>query len=93
MPAPRLYQIYKLKLSYVIESEFNVHISKDRAKSYIISLQDNQLFRQIRILTEDYNDFNKWIVFIDCNGITNIEEAAGRLIREGFYLNNRHFVL
>ena len=93
MSAPRLYKIYKLKLSYVLSENFNVHIPKGQEDLFTISQQDNQLFRQIRILTEDYNDFNKWIVFIDCNGISNKEEAAGELIREGFYLNNEHYVL
>lgn len=93
MKSSKLYQLFKFKLPFIIESNFNVSVPEDRALKYTVSQQDNQLFRQIRILTEDYADFNKWIVFIDCAGSANKEDAVSRLIYDGFYLNGKHFVL
>ena len=93
MSSPKLYQLYKLKLKAIIAADYRVLIPEERSVFYRIAQQDNQLFRQIRLITGDSSDFNKWIVFVDCNGLTDKEEPVARLIHDGFYLNDRHFVL
>lgn len=60
---------------------------------YIITQQDNQLFRQIRIITGDGGKFNRWIVFVDCNGISDRETPVAKLIHDGFLLNGTQYML
>ena len=60
---------------------------------YIIAQQDNQLFRQIRIITGDGGKFNRWIVFVDCNGISDRETPVAKLIHDGFLLNGTRYML
>lgn len=58
-----------------------------------IKQQDNLLFRQIRIITGNYGEFNPYTVFVDCKAGKNDEENLSHLISFGFFLNGRRFVM
>lgn len=78
----------------LVDSNYRFQISKDQRLQYTISQQYNQLFRQIQIITGDYSDFNRYIVFVDCTGISvKREEFVGEIIRNGFTINNQRFEL
>ena len=90
---PKLYHLRKLPIKYIVKNEYDLHLSAEEEKQFTISQQDNQLFRQIRIITNDGSEFNKWIVFVNCKGLTDKEEAINRMIHEGFKINDELFVL
>lgn len=78
----------------LVQADYRLQIPKDKRLQYTISQQYNQLFRQIQIITGDYSDFNRYIVFVDCNGVSaNREELVGYIIRNGFTINNQRFEL
>lgn len=60
---------------------------------YVINQQDNMLFRQIRLITGDFNKTNKYIVFVNCKGGKNHADALSEIVRNGFYLGNTHYVM
>lgn len=75
----------------IIKNEFN--LNKDKFIDNIVSNGDNQLFRQIRLITKDKRYFNKYVVFVDINNCLSHEEDLNRLLREGFLLNGYKFLL
>lgn len=93
MFAPKLYIVRKLTLSDITENNFDVQTDRNTDGRYRIKQQDNQLFRQIRLITNDRRSFNKWIVFVDCSGGQNHKSQMERLIRNGFIFNSQHFVI
>ena len=93
MFAPKLYIVRKLSLNDVIDNNFDIQTNRDNDGKYRIKQQDNQLFRQIRLITNDNRSFNKWIVFVDCSGGQNHKGEMERIIRNGFIFNSQRFVV
>jgi hypothetical protein len=61
-------------------------------KKYEIKQQDNMLFRQIRLITNDYSDYNKYIIFVNCKGYKKYENELRKMLKTGFYINGTHFM-
>lgn len=93
MFAPKLYIVRKLSIFDLIENSFNIETNKENEGKYRIKQQDNQLFRQIRIVTNDYRQFCKWIVFVDCAGGKSHPEVIEHIVNQGFMFNDQHFVI
>ena len=93
MFAPRLYTVRKFSFSELYANSFNWELTNEQEKKYYIKQQDNMLFRQIRLITHDYNNFNKYVIFVDCKGGKTHESALSDLVMNGFYINNVHYVL
>lgn len=51
------------------------------------------LFRQIRLITRDFSNFNKYVIFVDCKGGRTRENELSALVMNGFYINGAHYVL
>lgn len=62
-------------------------------ESYLVKQQDNQLFRQVRLLTHDNSDFNKYFLFVDCSSHRKKKDELSTIIKSGVTIDNRHFVL
>lgn len=88
--SPPLYSVRKYPLKYLIDCNFKLTETKD-IPLYHIKQQDNPLFRQIRIITRDISNFNRWISFIDCKGGKSYEEDLSRLVLDGFTLKGVDF--
>ena len=84
MFAPDLYIVRKLTLNDIIDNNFDIQTDRKTDGKYHIKQQDNQLFRQIRIVTNDNRSFNKWIVFVDCSSGKNHPDAIERIVKKGF---------
>ena len=93
MFAPDLYIVRKLTLNDIIDNNFDIQTDRKTDGKYHIKQQDNQLFRQIRIVTNDNRSFNKWIVFVDCSSGKNHPDAIERIVKKGFIFNSQHFVI
>lgn len=93
MFAPKLYTVRKLELKYILDNNFTIKVSSKDERKFHVNEQDNMLFRQIRLITSDYGDYNKYIIFVDCRaGSKAKEENLSALIRDGFSLNNQRFI-
>lgn len=93
MTSPKLYKLLKIPLRALVDAEYEIHIDNLRDNQFVISQQDNQLFRQIRLITKDDANFNEWIVFVDCNGISDKETPLSHIISNGFTINGEKYVL
>lgn len=51
------------------------------------------LFRQIRLITGDNGNYNKYVIFVDCKGANNKDEELAELIMNGFIVNGEKYVL
>lgn len=92
MYSPPLYTVRKFALKFIIDNEFDIRLSPDDEKQYYINQQDNMLFRQIRLITENTDKFNKYVVFVDCKGGKSYESELRSIVINGFNIGNSHFV-
>ncbi len=94
MFAPKLYQVLKFTYRQIIDNDFRFDFerTKDRNR-YAINQQDNLLFRQIRLITEDSCRYNKYIVFVDIKSGKSDLENLSKLIKEGFYIDNKKYIM
>lgn len=92
MKSPKLYTIRKITLKEIIDNKNNFKIPYNKRKIYNIKQSDNMLFRQVRLITNDYRDFNKYIVFVDCKGWKSREKELKEILKNGFYLNSIKFL-
>lgn len=90
MFAPKLYSVYKFPFLDVWYHNYQMNENLDQ---YIIKQQDNQLFRQIRLLTNNNTDFIPHVVFMSCKGVKSKQEDFQFLLENGFEVNHRHYVL
>lgn len=93
MFAPPLYSVRKFPYRDIIECNFNIQFNKKEEKRHIIQQQDNQLFRQIRLITNNYKKYNPYIVFVDIKGGRNNQENLSKLITNGFIINGKKYVI
>ena len=83
----------KIPFKFLLENNFEINISDDEMEKFNVKQQDNQLFRQIRIITGDNSDYNKYITFVDCKGGKIYEDELSRLILRGYKLKSQDFVI
>ena len=92
MKSPTLYTIRKFTLKQIVKDNYILEISKSEQKLYEIKQSDNMLFRQVRLITNDHNKYNKYIVFLDCTGWKSKEKQLREILRNGFHVNGVHFI-
>ncbi len=90
--SPTLYTIRKFKLRNILNQEYNVILSMEQEKSYYIKQQDNMMFRQIRLITDYKEEYNPYIVFVDCKGFQQQSDIMYELLTNGFGINGKKFV-
>jgi hypothetical protein len=90
--SPTLYIIRKFKLRDVLNQEYKMKLNLEQEKMFYIKQQDNMMFRQIRLITDYDNEFNPYIVFIDCKGFQNETDIMRKLLTDGFSINGKKFI-
>ena len=93
MFSPKLYTVRKFKFKSIIDSKFNLNLTREEEKEFLIAQQDNLLFRQIRLITNNDNKYNPYIIFIDIHGGKNYQKELSELIGSGFIYNKRRYVV
>lgn len=107
MKSPNLYTIRKFKLQQFIDTNGSLTISDEQQKLYFIDQGDNPLFRQIRLITNNLEKFNPYVIFLDCKGYgvrtkdeqeKNIkigvrEETLRKFLKDGITVNGTKFVM
>lgn len=93
MFSPKLYIVRKFPLSFIISNKYNLDLSKDQEEMYYIKQSDNMLFRQIRLISNDSSEFNKYVVFVDCTGGQSKPEEIKKLIVDGFFVCGKHYLV
>ena len=90
--APKSYLVYKIPLNYLTEHQFSILVDEGE-NAFEIKQQDNALFRQIRLITENNSQWMRHIAFVDCKGGKDKSEKLSKLVLDGFSINDRHFVI
>lgn len=93
MFSPKLYTIRKFKFKDIIKSEYKLNLTLEQESYYYIQQQDNMLFRQIRLITSNLDDYNPYIIFVDCKSCKTWTDKLTKLIKDGFIVNGRNFIL
>ena len=93
MFAPKLYTVRKFDFSTLYAAQFNINIPKEQEAHYEIKQQDNMLFRQLRMISGNYNTYNPYVIFVNCKGAKSKDTALSALVNDGFYVDGEHFVL
>ena len=91
--APKLYTVRSFTLRELIDSDFNLSPSLEEEVAHQIRQQDNQLFRLIRIVTKTESKFNPFVIFVDCSGVSNYDEAIRHIVYEGVTLHGNKYVM
>lgn len=84
---PPLYKIRKIPIKDILTNELKP------TQKYLVRQSDNQMFRQIRLITSDISEYQKYFAFLDCAGYKNRSEELSQVIRNGFTIDDQHFVL
>lgn len=90
MFAPKLYEVYKFSFRDLLVRNF---ILDGNLEEFKIKQQDNMLFRQIRKITNNYEDFIPSVVFMSCKGVKTKQDDFLNLLENGFTINGKHFEL
>ena len=90
--APPLYVVRSYPLREIIAADYHLSREQGSDRRFYIKQADNPLFRQVRLITKFDGKFNPYVVFIDSSGSPKTEEYIGRLVRDGIYIDGRHFV-
>ena len=65
MFAPKLYSVYKIPLRDIVAADYDLLLDNEHLGRYKIRQQDSAMLRQIRLITGDYGNFNKYIIFVN----------------------------
>lgn len=84
MFSPKLYTVKKFPLSYIVSNHYNLCITNEETDKFCVKQQDNMLFRQIRLVTGDDLEFQKYITFVNCKGGKSLEKEITKLAANGF---------
>ena len=98
MKSPQLYAVLNFKIEEIFLNDGYVYLSDEEINEHKKLQQDNLLFRQIRLITNDDDKFNKYIIFVECNKVkqSNSTEKADKLreiLKNGFIVNGTKFVI
>lgn len=93
MHAPKLYAVLKFPLRFLIERQFCVDLTGEEEKKFRVRQQDNLLFRQIRLITGDTSEVQRFLIFVNCKGGRSYQKELTELIRKGLWVNGRHFII
>jgi hypothetical protein len=89
---PKLYELLKINLKLITTNNYNLTLNKEQLKLLTVKQSDNQLFRLCRIITGKDENFVPYIVFIDASSARSKIKELTRILKDGFYLNDIHFV-
>jgi hypothetical protein len=59
----------------------------------MVSNQDNGLFRHIRDITGYKDEYNYYVIFVDCKGYKNSKEELEYMLRNGFSVNGSKYIM
>ena len=89
----KLYAVNKIHLQDIVDNKYYMYVDQPHSCKYSIKQQDNMLFRQIRLLSKNYDDYNPYVIFVDCKGQKNKVDELSEIILNGFYFNGKRFVM
>lgn len=90
MFSPKLYGVRKIPAVEIIRGNFDISINDS---DYMVSQQDNMLFRLLRSITGENKKFVSQIIFVNCNGARSKKEEIKKMVIDGFIVNGVHFVM
>lgn len=98
MKSPQLYSVLNFNTDELFMNEGYIFLDDEQLEQHKKLQQDNLLFRQTRLITNDFDKYNKYIIFVGCHGIkqSNSTEKSDKLreiLKNGFYVNQRKFVI
>lgn len=93
MFSPPLYKVRKYPLSLLIKNNYNLRLDPQDDELYEIKQGDCMLFRQVRMISCDDSDTQRFVVFVDCGGGQNKPEAMKHLVEKGFKIGRQRFVM
>lgn len=91
MFAPDQYKVRKYPLRVLMNNNFNIVLSDE--SQFYIQQQDNPLFRQVRLLTHNDNKFQKYVIFVDCKGVSDKDAPLTEIISNGFTVNGTRYLM
>lgn len=83
--APKLYTVYKIPLRDIVNADFYITGNKEELSKYKIRQQDGSMLRLIRIITDDNNNFNPYLIFVNID--KKDKEIISEIVKDGFCLN------
>ena len=69
MKSPKLYAVLNFQIDEIFLNDGYIYLSEQEIEEHKKLQQDNLLFRQIRLVNNDFEKFNKYIVFVECNKV------------------------
>lgn len=98
MKSPKLYAVLNFQIDEIFLNDGYIYLSEQEIEEHKKLQQDNLLFRQIRLVNNDFEKFNKYIVFVECNkvkqtGSTEKTDKLKEILKNGFIVNGTRFVI
>lgn len=93
MYSPPLYSVLKLPISYIVNNNYNIKLTQEDAMKFQVLQGDNMLFRLVRMISNDYDKYQKFVVFVDSTGCQNKPDVLKRILEKGFSIGKFKYVL
>lgn len=81
----------KFPLSLFIKYNYKIPAEIANDPQYQVLQSDTMLLRQIRIISNNYEDYNPFVIFIDATGAQNKPKVVRHLLEHGAKIGKFHF--
>lgn len=88
----KMFNLLKIKIQQIIKAEFNLTLTEEEQKEYIIQQQDTLLFRQLSLIRGGDTKFINELIFVEAKHNKKRQEQLKKLLNEGFIYNNQKYV-
>ena len=90
--AIKLYDILKINISHIINTDFDLHIPKEDEYQYLIRQQNSPLFDQIKLIRGYDTDKINELIFVQARHNKKRKPQLEKLLRDGFKYNDIHYL-
>lgn len=91
MFSPKSYIVRKFPLNLFIRHNFNIPAEVAEDPQYQVLQSDTMLLRQIRLISNNTDDYNPFLIYIDAAGAQSKPDAVEHLIKKGAKIGKYSF--
>jgi hypothetical protein len=88
----KTFNLLKITIQQLIRNDFDLTLSHEEEKEYVIQQQDTPLFRQLSLIRGWETKFINELIFVEAKHNKKRLPDLKKLLKEGFIYNNKKFV-
>ena len=88
----KTFSIRKVKIQQIVKANYDLTITPEEEKEYLIMQQDTPLFRQLSIVRKDETDLIDELIYVEAKHNKKKEAQLRKLLKDGFLYNGVKYV-